>query len=93
MYRLMLPKDKLEEFIILVTFDKLFDPETMDQDSEFNEFFERIESAGLKSKLFSYYFDIDSNLRNRYKKFKKEFTQDDTDVMIYLIDRDEDENE
>lgn len=92
MYRLMVPKSKMEDFIMLVIFDKMFDPESMNEYHKFNEFFELMESRGLKSEVFKKYFDIDTNLRSRYKNFKRDFTNMDSNVMVYLFEDREEEN-
>lgn len=96
MFRFRIPKSQLEDLLIMMLFDRLFDESFMIQETEeskFQHIFEAMSSAGFKSKLFSEYFKVDSFIRIRYKRLKKEFTKEGNDVIIQLKDIDQEEDE
>ena len=82
MFRLNIKKEKFGDIIVLILFDKLFDPGFVSESKLFNEIANRLDKKGLKSILFQYYFDVDPNIRSRYKMFKKMIQNNDVSIRI-----------
>lgn len=78
-------KDKLGDFIILLLFDKVFNEEFLSDNERFEEVFSQLDKLNLRSILFDKYFEIDSGLRTKYKRFRSKFDKEDTNVMLYII--------
>lgn len=85
-YKLRLNKEKLGDFFILVLFDKLFDETFLVDNPKFNEVFETMEARGLKSIVFDNYFEVDPQLRSKYKQFRKEFDKEGSKVSLFMFD-------
>ena len=88
MYRLTIPKEKFGDLIILLLFDKVFDEEFMVDNERFNAVFEKLKDKGIKSILFSEYFNLDSKIKNRYKKFRSHLQEEGEDVSLFLFHTD-----
>ena len=92
MFKLNIKKKKFGDIIVLILFDKLFDPDFVNESHLFNEIANKLDKKGFRSILFQYYFDVDSNIRSRYKMFKK-LIESNNNVAINITTDKEDQNE
>jgi hypothetical protein len=92
-YRLNITKKELGDFIIMLFFDKFFDEELLQENEKFNDFFHKMESLELKGYIFKKYFDVEPNIRSKYKMFRRNFDDEGSNVNIFMKDSvDEEEN-
>lgn len=84
-YRFNIEKQQLGDLIILLMFDKMFDEEFMNNNEKFNELFDELKGLGLKGKLFDKYFSIDPQIRSKYKIFRKEFDNENSQVSVRML--------
>lgn len=83
-YRLNITKKQLGDFIIMLFFDKFFDEELLQENEKFNEVFRKMESLGLKGYIFKRFFDVDPQIRSKYKIFRRNFDDEDSSVSIVM---------
>mgnify|MGYP000423853844 CR=1 FL=1 len=84
-YRFNIEKQQLGDLIILLMFDKMFDEEFMNNNEKFNELFDELKGLGLKGKLFDKYFSIDPQIRSKYKIFRREFDNENSQVSVRML--------
>jgi len=84
-YRFNIEKQQLGDLIILLMFDKMFDEEFMNNNEKFNELFDELKGLGLKGKLFDKYFSIDPQIRSKYKIFRREFDNENSQVSVRMM--------
>jgi hypothetical protein len=83
MFKLNITKEKLGDFLIMILFDKLFNKEFVNSSEAFNKLKQDLEDKGMKSKIFKSYFDIDIELRTKYRQFSKMILKD-RDVAVNI---------
>jgi hypothetical protein len=66
--RLNITKKQLGDFIILLLFDRAFDEEFISENEIFNDLMDKLENRGLQTLIFNKYFDVDAQLRGKYKQ-------------------------
>lgn len=84
--RLNLTKNQLGDFIIMLLFDSSFDDEFLQNNEKYRILIDDLSQKGLQSKVFKLFFDVDSQIRARYKSFRNSYDRDGKKVSIELFD-------
>lgn len=93
MYRINITKGKLGDLLVLLLFEKFKDENFIKESETFNELLDALKTKGLRAKLHEFFFDVNPNLRSRFKQFSK-MIRKDRDVAINIwFDDEESVNE
>lgn len=88
--------EEFQDVVVAFLFDKLLHPEDIVPDNEkFNKLAKIMSNKGMKSRLMSYYLDMDVRNRVQYKRIKNIFdgTTSSTAVINILPDKSRKEDE